>query len=47
MGIWICGIGEIEGKLMDLLDNLEGEVYEKDFKKACENAIKRYKYFSK
>lgn len=39
MGTYRIGLDEIKLKLMRMLDELEGEIYEKDFKKACREIV--------
>lgn len=46
MGSYTIGQQEIIEALEDCLDSLEGDVYKKDFEKACAKVLKTYKYFT-
>jgi len=47
MGIYVNSQEEISDAIAEVLNNLEGEVFKIDFKKACKDLEKQYKFFSK
>lgn len=46
MGSYRISREEIIDTLKEMLDKLEGDVYKKDFKDACNQVIQDYKYFT-
>ena len=46
MGVYINNEEEISDAIAEALDNMEGEVFKMDFKKACKDLEKQYKFFS-
>ena len=47
MGTYVVGQKEIMQKLEELLNSLEGEVYEQDFRDSCTEVADNYKHFTK
>lgn len=47
MGTYNISKKEIGERLIDLLDNIEGEVYEQDFRDMCTEVADNYKHFTK
>lgn len=46
MGTYKVSQKEIEEELVEMLDELEGEVFRSIFMDACKNVGMKYKYFS-
>lgn len=46
MGNYVCSRDEIYEAIKEALDNLEGDVFRKDFDNACKDVYNKYKYFT-
>ena len=46
MGTYNCSYSEIYDVIEEALDNLEGEVYRKDFEDVCKDMLDEYKHFT-
>lgn len=46
MGTYNCSREEIFDAIEEALDNLEGEVFRRDFDDACKDIYNKYKHFS-